>query len=63
MSGELTGKQGDGIDISPLSPTLPDGSEAGLRCHPDSVHLGTEIVTAASSTSHQRGWLLLPKAN
>ena len=31
MSGELAGRQGDGVDNSPLSPTLPDGSEAGPR--------------------------------
>lgn len=31
MSGELAGRQGDGINNSPLRPTLPDGSEAGPR--------------------------------
>lgn len=31
MSGELAGRQGDGINNSPPRPTLPDGSEAGPR--------------------------------
>lgn len=48
MSGELPGKQGDGIDNSPLRQTLPDGSEAGPAGHPtpDRAHLGSEIVAA-----------------
>lgn len=51
MSGELAGKQGDGIDNSPLRPTLPDGSEAGPAGHPTpgQAHLGSEIAAASPS--------------
>lgn len=50
MSGELPAKQGDGIDNSPLRPTLPDGSEAGPRWpipRRSSTSGASEIATAA----------------